>query len=38
MTKLTNTFLSEKGTTFCVYNMLEAWNESGKVGFNTGCY
>ena len=38
-TKLTGTFLSEKGMTFCVYNfLLEAWNECGKVGFNTGYY
>ena len=35
-TKFIGTFLSEKGMTICVYNfMLEAWNESGKVGFNT---
>ena len=32
-------FLSEMGMTFCVYNfLLEAWNKSGKVGFNMGCY
>ena len=36
-TKLT--FLAEKGMTFCVNNLLlEAWNKSGKVGFNMGCY
>ena len=37
-TKLTGTFLSEKGMTFCGYNFFKSWNESGKVGFNTGCY
>ena len=38
-TKLTGTFLSEKGMTFCVYNfLLEAWSENGKVKFNTGYY
>ena len=35
---MTGTFLSKTGMTFCVYIfLLGAWNESGKVGFITGC-